>query len=70
MEQIQALQQIHDACDAMSRELMKINPAIGHLNHKETQDKMYETVYRLTTDVETVKKAMLKLRNADDSSDL
>ena len=70
METEQAIQQIRDACDAMSRELMKINPAIGHLGHKETQDKMFETVYRLTTDVETMKKAMLKLRKKDDSSDL
>lgn len=68
MDPIQANQQIRDACDAMSRELMKLNPAIGHLGNKETQDKMYETVYRLTTDVETVKKAMLKLRNAYDST--
>ncbi len=70
METQQAIQQIRDACDAMSRELMKINPAIGSLGAPETQEKMYETVYRLTTDVETVKKAMLKLRKADDSPEL
>lgn len=70
METDQAIQQIKDACDAMSRELMKINPAIGHLGDKDTQDRMFETVYRMTTDVETMKKAMLKLRKRDDSAEL
>jgi len=70
METEQAIQQIRDACDAMSRELMKINPAIGHLGNQETQNTMFETVYRMTTDVETMKKAMLKLRKKDDSSEL
>ncbi len=70
MEPEQAIQQIRDACDAMSRELMKINPAIRHLEHEDTRNRMFETVYRMTADVETMKKAMLKLRNADDSTEL
>ncbi len=70
METEQAIQQIKDACDAMSRNLMQINPAIGHLSDQDTQDRMFETVYRMTADVETMKKAMLKLRKRDDSSEL
>lgn len=70
METEQAIQQIKDACDAMSRSLMKVNPAIGHLGDQDTRDRMFETVYRMTADVETMKKAMLKLRKRDDSPEL
>lgn len=65
-------QEAHDviwaSCDVMSRELMKLNPAIPSLPDEETRKVLFETVYRLTQDVETIKKRLLKLRNRDDSS--
>lgn len=56
------------SCDTMSRELMKLNPAIPSVPDEDTRKVLFETVYRLTQDVETIKKRLLKLRNRDDSS--
>jgi len=70
MDRAAAIEQIQSVCNNIARELMRIHPAVPALAHKETQDKLYETVYRLTTDVETIKKALLKLRGMDDSKEL
>lgn len=56
------------SCDVMSRELMKLNPAVPSVPDEETRKVLFETVYRLTQDVETIKKRLLKLRNRDDSN--
>lgn len=47
--------------------MMRIHPAVPALSDKPTQDKLYETLYRITADIETIKKALLKLRGRDDS---
>jgi GTP1/Obg family GTP-binding protein len=68
MDRAAAIEQIQTVCNNISRELMRIHPAVPPLNDKPTQDKLYETLYRITTDVETIKKALLKLRGKDDSA--
>ncbi len=67
MERAAAIEQIQAVCNNIARELMRIHPAVPPLNDKTTQDKLYESIYRLTTEVETIKKALLKLRGQDDS---
>lgn len=67
MDRAAAIEQIQSVCNSLAREMMRIHPAVPALNDKPTQDKLYETIYRITTDVETIKKALLKLRGRDDS---
>ena len=52
----------------MAREMMKISPAIGKIEDKETQTKLYETVYKTTADIESIKKLIIKLQGRDDSA--
>ena len=70
MDRQAAIDQIKDACTQLSRDMMKINPAITHLKDEETQGKLYEAVYKLTADIETVKKLVIKLQGRDGSTEL
>jgi hypothetical protein len=61
---------IRKACNGISLELMKINPAVPALGDKEAQDEIYRTVFELTKEVETIKKRLAKLERSDESRDL
>ena len=69
MEREEAIEEIKNACAGMAREMMRITPAISHLDDKAVQEKLFETIYRLTTDVETIKKQVGKI-GKDDASTL
>ena len=49
---------------------MKLNPPIRHLDDKPTQDELYQAIYRITKDVEIVKKRVIKLERSEDTPDL
>ena len=68
MDRTAAITQIKDACNGMARELMKIHPAVPALAHADTQKEIYEAIYRLTKDVEVIKKQLLRLQKSDDST--
>jgi hypothetical protein len=70
MDRETAVAQIRTACNSISLELMKINPAVSALGDKETQDEIYRTVFELTKEVETIKKRLAKLERSDESRDL
>jgi len=70
MDRKTAIEHIQRACDHIARELMRIHPAVPALGDTETQGKTYEALHRITTDVEVIKKLMLKLRGRDASADL
>lgn len=70
MDRKSGIEQIQNACDQIARELMRIHPAVPALDDPATQGKTYEALYRITTDVEVIKKLMLKLRGRDASTDL
>ena len=70
MDRDTAVAQIRKACNGISVELMKINPAVSALGDKEAQDEIYRTVFELTKEVETIKKRLAKLERSDDSRDL
>lgn len=70
MDRDTAVAQIRKACNGISIELMKINPAVSALGDKEAQDEIYRTVFELTKEVETIKKRLAKLERSDESRDL
>jgi hypothetical protein len=70
MDRDEAIAQIRKACNGVSIELMKINPAVSGLGDKEAQDEIYRTVFELTKEVETIKKRLAKLERSDESRDL
>lgn len=70
MDRAQAIAQIKEACKGIAQDLMKINPAIPHLNDKEVQTELYETIYRITRDVEVVKKRVIRLESSQDTPEL
>jgi hypothetical protein len=67
MDRKAAIEQIRTVCDTIARELMKVHPAVPAIQHEETQKVIYETVYELTKNVETIKKKLIRLQGADDS---
>jgi hypothetical protein len=70
MDRDAAIAQIRKACNGISIELMKINPAVSALGDKEAQDEIYRTVFQLTKEVETIKKRLAKFERSDESHDL
>ena len=65
MEKPAAVQQIRDVCNLISRELMRIHPAVPALADKEAQDEIFKTTFELTKNVETIKKRLAKLEAKD-----
>jgi hypothetical protein len=70
MDREAAIAQIREACNGISMELMKINPAVSALGDKEAQEETYRVVFELTKEVETIKKRLAKLERSDESRDL
>jgi len=68
MEKPAAIQQIRDVCNLISRELMRIHPAVPALADKEAQDEIFKTTFELTKNVETIKKRLAKLEAKDGTS--
>ena len=68
MDKAAAIKQIRDVCNAVSRELMRLHPAVPPLADKEAQEEIYKTVYELTKNLEIVKKRLAKLEKKDDSA--
>jgi hypothetical protein len=66
----QAADQIQEACKQIALQLMKIHPAIGKLDAPETQAACLKAAHQLTVELETIKKQIIRLRKADDSTDL
>jgi len=63
-----AIRQIRDVCNNLSRELMRLHPAVPSLADKEAQAEIYKTIFELTKNVETIKKRLAKLEAKDDSA--
>jgi len=68
MEKSAAIHQIREVCNNVSRELMRIHPAVPALADKEAQDELYKTIFELTKNVEIIKKRLARLESKDDSS--
>ena len=75
MDPAAASEEIKERCATIAREMMHINPAIGALDDKETEEAVYEASYELTKQLEIIKKRVIKLErgsgaSADESTEL
>ena len=68
MDKAAAIKQIRDVCNNVSRELMRIHPAVPALAEKEAQDEIFKTLFELTKQIEIIKKRLAKLEAKDDSA--
>lgn len=67
MDRTAAIAQIQAACANISKEMMRINPAVSALGDKEVQDELYKTIYELTKHIEVVKKRVGRLKSGQDT---
>ena len=68
MDKAAAIKQIRDVCNNVSRELMRLHPAVPALADKETQDEIFRTLFELTKNIEIIKKRLAKLEAKDSST--
>jgi len=68
MDKVAAIKQIRDVCNNVSRELMRIHPAVPALAEKEAQDEIFKTLFELTKQIESIKKRLARLEAKDDSA--
>ena len=65
-----AIAQIQEACKQIALQFMKIHPAIGKLEHPETQSDALKSMHEMTVHLEIIKKKLIKLQQRDDSAEL
>jgi thymidylate synthase ThyX len=68
MEKSAAIQQIRDVCNIITRELMRVHPAVPPLADKEAQDEIFKTLFELTKNIEIIKKRLARLEAKDSST--
>ena len=68
MDKAAAIKQIREVCNNVSRELMRIHPAVPALAEKEAQDEIFKTLFELTKQIEIIKKRLARLEAKDDSA--
>jgi hypothetical protein len=56
MDNATALAELKKVCHALSAEMMKIQPPIRAVEDKATRDELFAAVFRLTQELEAVKK--------------
>lgn len=56
----EAVEAIKKTCNDISQETMKLNPAIRALGNEELQGELLSAVYKLTIDLEVIKKMLRK----------
>ena len=60
MDQPSAIEQIKKSCQAISLELMRLNPPANAIAEKEFRDEIFKALFELTKNVESIKKLMRK----------
>ncbi|MBG90096.1 MAG: hypothetical protein CMO80_24805 [Verrucomicrobiales bacterium] len=61
----EAIEDIKNTCDEMSKSTLKLNPAIRSLENEDLKNELIQSVYKLTTDLETIKKILRKKGGED-----
>ncbi len=70
MERDDAINKIQEACKQIALQFMKIHPALPGLDHAETQGDCLKSLHAMTTELETIKKKLIRLQDRDDSAEL
>ena len=68
MTRPEAIQQIRDSAKAIALQMMKIHPALPHLQDAETMSDCLKSLHEMTVHLETVQKKIGKLERQDDST--
>ena len=66
----EATTKIQGACNEISLLMMRIHPAISHLQNEEIEGLCIKAAHQLTVELEILKKQMIRLQMRDDSSEL
>ena len=66
-EQVNAITTIKEACHRIAHEMMTLQPAIAKLSDEKVRTGLFETVYQLTANVESVKKQVIRHEKGDAS---
>jgi hypothetical protein len=70
MDRPAAIDQIKGVCKNIAVEMMKLHPAVPPLNDKTTQNEIYEAIYRITKDIEIIKKKVIKLQAGEETPEI
>lgn len=68
MTREEAIERIEAACKAIALEMMKVTPAARHLGDEDATADVVKAAYRLTIELESIKKRLIKLKGRDDSA--
>ncbi len=68
MTRPEAIHQIRDSAKAIALQMMKIHPALPHLQDAETMGDSLKSLHEMTVQLETIKKKIGKLERQDDST--
>ena len=61
----EAIAQIKKICHRIVKEMMPLQPTIGKLQDDAVRQTLYENVYQLTAQLETVKKQAIRYEKGD-----
>lgn len=70
MERDAAIDTIQEACKQIALQFMKIHPALPKLEDSDTQNACLKALHGMTTELETVKKQLIRLQQRDGSTEL
>lgn len=70
MERADAITKIQEACKQIALQFMKIHPNVPKLADEETQSECLKSLHAMTTELETIKKRLIRLQGRDDSGEL
>jgi hypothetical protein len=68
MTRPEAIQQIRDAAKTIALQMMKIHPALPHLQDSEIMGDSLKCLHEMTVQLEVIKKKIGKLERQDDST--
>jgi thymidylate synthase ThyX len=68
MTRPEAIQQIRDAAKTIALQMMKVHPALPHLQDSETMSDCLKALHEMTVQLETIKKKIGRLERQDDST--
>ncbi len=70
VEREEAIKQIQESCKEIALQFMKIHPAVPGIQDEETQTDCLKSLHAMTTELETIKKKLIRLQKRDDSAEL
>lgn len=70
MERETATANIEEACKQIALQFMKIHPSLPGIGDEEVQGECLKSLHAMTTELETIKKRLIRLKGRDDSTDL